>query len=262
MRSLIARGLQELARLLARISKLICYAAAGLLRRRELESAIALEWNRYAESGWASEPRLHEWEEELYFSVAHPKDRVLLVGCGTGRDLIPLIERGILADGLDIAEQAVERCRANLAKRGLAARLHAGPVETAPFPPEYDAAIFTWFAYSYIPESAARVRTLQATARLVRPGGRIVLTYLRRGFDRSPLLAGLARFVARLSRSDWRPEPGDQIEMLWGRDGPTFHLEHTFLREDVERETAAAGLRVLEHEGDDHGRIVLTKPEG
>jgi SAM-dependent methyltransferase len=60
--------------------------------------------------------------EEIEFwaaSIAAAGEPVLELGSGTGRVLIPLLERGIDIWGIDTSEPMLERCRALCAARGL-----------------------------------------------------------------------------------------------------------------------------------------------
>lgn len=261
MRHALAFLLAWLSRQLGRASSLLAYGMVGVLRKHELREKIEAEWNAFGRSGWSSYPNLGEWEKEFYLRQLQPGERVLLVGCGSGRDLIGLIEQGIRCDGLDIARRAVAACRERLRERGLEARLFECEIEQAAFDTAYDAAVFTWFAYGYIPESGARVRSLAALRAALRPGGRVLLTYQvrPRGISRVPI--AFARLLAVLTRSDWRPEHGDYLEVGGQANAPGVHFEHRFDAAEVVAEAQAAGFRVQWHDQPDEGRVVLVRSD-
>ena len=59
---------------------------------------------------------------------------------------------------------------------------------------------------------------------------------------RASALIQLARFAARVTGSDWRPELGDVVLPVHPAR-PLFHDEHPFGPGEIEREASAAGLR-------------------
>lgn len=256
-RSFGIRALGRLAWLLGAAGKAVTYSSVGLMRRRDLEQAIGRAWEEYGRTSWASQPGFMEWEEELYTRVLRPGDRVLLVGCGTGRDLVPLIQRGFDAAGLDLGAEAIEACRRNLEKKGLKAPLVAGSVVDAALPGSFDVVIFSWFCYSYVPGAQARVAALRRLRGLLRAQGRIVLTYFRNEPPISRIPCRLARLLSRLSGSDFLPEHGDYVEMWRGRGEPSLHFEHRFAPGELRREAEAAGLLIAFEELREDGRTVL-----
>ena len=82
--------------------------------------------------------KLHsEWYELISDGIDHSKeidfwvrrieeagDPVLELGCGTGRVLVPLLERGFEIVGIDISEDMLARCLATCEAKGLQAELH------------------------------------------------------------------------------------------------------------------------------------------
>lgn len=259
MRGLLLRLLDFGSRQLRRGSSLLAMGVVGAMRRAELREAIGRGWERYGQDGRAAPAILAQWEADFYGAHLEPKSRILLVGCGAGRDLIALAEKGHSLDGLDIAREALAACRADLMQRGLSARLYDCAVEEASFEAQYDAVVFTWFAYGYIPGAAARIRTLQVLSGILRPAGRILLTYQPRaaGVSRIPPMFG--RLVGRITRSDATPEHGDLVELLNRGREPSIHFEHSFAAAEVVAEAQAAGLRVQWHEQAQEGRAVLVR---
>jgi hypothetical protein len=171
--------------------------------------------------------------------------------------LLALRELGYRAEGLDVGPWCTARARAVLEARGLPTPVYTGAVETADIPGPFDVVIFSWFSYSYIPQSAARIGALRALRDHLIPGGRILITYepVRSPVRRWPIR--LARLVGWLSRSDWRLEYGDVVRL--GDPGRYFeHYEHRFTPEGLVDEVRAAGLTVAFHEGGEIGRAVLS----
>jgi SAM-dependent methyltransferase len=156
------------------------------MRREQRDGAIEAYWDQPAQASGT----LYEWESDFYLKHLPTGGRVLLVGCGGGRDLVGLSRHGFQVDGLDIAPGVIEACRERLATLGIAARLHTGRVAEARLEPVYDAAVMTWQGYGLIPERAERIRTLlRCAARCGREDGscsRIVPPPDRRGARGSP----------------------------------------------------------------------------
>ncbi|HNB36382.1 MAG TPA: class I SAM-dependent methyltransferase [Anaerolineales bacterium] len=61
---------------------------------------------------------------ELYdFMAHHPPGRALDIGCGTGTNLITLVNAGWQADGFDFASSAVQMAKKKINKAGLRAKV-------------------------------------------------------------------------------------------------------------------------------------------
>jgi SAM-dependent methyltransferase len=263
LRDRVFTGLYYCGRTCERASTLLFYAAAGTARLGELRAAIQRQWDQGGDPQWEpyTAAGLMAWERELYLRFLKPDDRVLVVGSGTGRDLLALLELGYRAEGLDVSPRCTAIAREVLRKRGWQAPVHTGAIETFAVPASFDAFVFAWFCYSYIPESSARIEVLRKLGAHLTAGGRILLSYARTETPPRRLPIRLARLVGRLSRSDWRPEYGDVLQLA--RPGRGFeHYEHQFTPDEFEGEARAAGLTVAFHEPADIGKAVLMRRGG
>jgi SAM-dependent methyltransferase len=232
----------------------LTYVAAGTLSREELWRSTLPHWDRFNASDDA-DTRLFDWEERLFGAWLRPRDRILLVGCGTGRDLVALLQRGHEVEGLDPARAALQVAETRLARHGLHATLHCGAAEEAALDGPFDAVVLSWYCYGYIVGAAARHAALTRLRRALAPGGRILLSYLVDGAAAGGALRlSAVRLGARLA-GGWRPEPGD---VVWADDAGHFHYEHLFGAADIEAEARTAGCVVLCHErGGERGVLVL-----
>jgi SAM-dependent methyltransferase len=244
------------ARALELAGRVGTYLAAGTLRVQDLRGAIANIWDDFGPGESYILSGLIPWESVLYGRFLKPADRILVVGCGTGRDLIALGRLGYRVEGLDLAPGAIAIARQMLEKEGLAAQLYTGPIEAAALPGRFDAFVLSWFCYSYIPQAETRVNVLRKLRALLSPGGRILISYL--SVERPPqsLPIRLTRLVARLTGSDWRPGLGDVVSTGGGLS-PRLHYEHQFVDGEFENEARAAGLTVVFHERGTEGTAVL-----
>lgn len=246
IRSLGYRLLWTAANALQRSANGCLCVAAGLLRRDELRAMSQTQWSGFCTSADDVDGGLYPWERRLYERVLHTSDRMLLVGCGAGRDLIALRERGFNVTGLEQTPELVELAREHLARRGLTGDVSTGFIETWPLDGPYDAVVFSNCCYSYVHPSASRVATLARIKSRLTPQGRVVILYTGLA-HRSLLAARLTGLATRLSGADWRPEPGDSFSRDYHSES-VLRYEHVFLPGEVANECAEAGLRVIEED--------------
>ena len=222
------------------------YLGAGLLSLRQLRDASIIRWEAYgtAESNVAD--GLEDWEAKVYREVLRPSDRVLLVGCGTGRDLIELAKLGCAVVGLEQSPMLADEARAHLRTLGLEGVVVATPVESYVTDSTSDAVVFSLYMYSYIIGAASRIAVLTRVRDHLSRGGRIILSYATLQ-PQSHVWISLARISSVCSGSDWWPHRGDRLH------GPSsqpelLNLEHQFSPDEIADECRAAGLRVIRDE--------------
>ena len=120
-----------------------------------------------------SDSRAHFWTELEFLSEhATPGMRVLDVGCGNGRLYPVLKERQIDYTGIDYS--------AGLLKEAI--RLHpdanflVGDATKLPFPDKSFDIIFSFATIHHIPSKILRQKFASEAARVLRPGGTLILT--------------------------------------------------------------------------------------
>lgn len=258
-RSLVA-CLVALARTLDRGVTVSTFAAAGLLRFETLGRHMAENWRHFGAT--QAEPDvaagLFNWEKQFYGPFLAAGHRVLVVGCGSGRDLLPLLEQGCRAEGLEPVAACADMARARLAARGLAAPVATADIATAALTGRYDVVIFSWLCYSYIPQRARRIAVLRKLVPHLVPEGRVLISYVLAQAPPRRAPWRLARLAAQLSRTDWRPEYGDVF--IARPDTGCIHFEHQFAPAEIEAEARDAGLTVTLHEQGSDGNIALGMP--
>ncbi len=125
-----------------------------------------------------------------------PDDRVLDVPCGHGRHANRLAERGVDVAGLDRSGEFLERARADADDRGVAVEYARGDMRELPWgDDEFDAAYNVFTSFGFFDDEGNR-RVLAELARVVRPGGRLVMEMV----DRDGMLY------------DYRPESVSEFE--------------------------------------------------
>ncbi|HUF90898.1 MAG TPA: methyltransferase domain-containing protein [Candidatus Limnocylindria bacterium] len=250
-RTAVFEGCRGLARGLDVVARTLVYAGAGLLTREQLREAITRRWNRFGHSRDFVLSGLDPSEAAFYHRFLERDDDILVVGSGSGRDLIALLREGYRADGLEPAAPAAERARAMVAEAGLRSDIRVGSMETTPPDRTYDVYIFSGLCYGYIPERRVRVAALAAARARLAPGGRILLSYVPRTTPVRLAPRLIAAAAARLAASGRRPEATDVMSLELGG----LHFEHQFLPGEIEAEAHAAGLHVSFHEIADGGGI-------
>lgn len=244
-------ALQLLGLGLYKCSSVMSLLAAGVLDQASLRRSIEGSW-----ANFDTEQRgLWAWEREFYDRFLEPGSLLLLVGAGTGRDLLGLLEAGYRVEGVELSHRSADRARRILANSGLHATIHTVAVEDWTSSNRYDAIVFSAGCYSLIPIAKRRVETLAKLRERLLPGGRILISYSP--FRETPSRGiRVAAWLMRLTRSDWRLEPGDILIYVPAH----LRFQHGFRPEEIEFEVLAAGLRVVWHQTTPAPLLVLEHP--
>lgn len=113
----------------------------------------------------------------------HPGERVLIVGIGTGADLI-FLPAGVIATGIDLSPDMLAKARLKLNRCLAAVKLIEGDAQTLLVEPACFDAVILNLILSVIPDGNA---CLQTALRALKPGGRGVIfdKFLPEGQDPS-----------------------------------------------------------------------------
>jgi SAM-dependent methyltransferase len=251
----VAFSLFQAGRFFARAARVFDYLAAGTLTIDQLRLGIERTWEDFSATDTDIAVGLTRREEEMIARFVFDGDDVLLVGSGSGRDLVALVGGGYRVTAVEPARRAVATCRRQLEMRGLTADLIEGFFEDVALPRRFDVIIFSGCCYGFIPESRRRIAALRKAADHLAMRGRIVISYMTAEPGHRALIQ-LTRFAARVTRSDWRPERGDVILPV-GPVHPLFHYEHRFGPGELEAEGLAAGLRAAHHCDFPHAPVMV-----
>jgi SAM-dependent methyltransferase len=100
---------------------------------------------------------------------------VLDLGCGTGRVLMPLLEAGVDADGVDLSTTMLDRLKAKVAKQGYRPRLLAADMRDFTLPRLYARVICAFNAFAHCENIEGQLATLRCCREHLAPGGALVL---------------------------------------------------------------------------------------
>ena len=258
LRNLATGALVAGARFLERASNALTAVAAGVCGEEDLLDRSQRHWDRTFGPFYQDHDifaGLMEWEKRVYDAYLPGRKRIGLIGCGPGRDLIALGQLGHEVEGVEISRQAAEMAKSHLAEAGIQGTVHCGDISRFVFPGEqYDAFIFSWFTYIFVPHANRRIQMLKKIRPKLAPDGCIILFFIATREHRSRPFIELARWVARVTRNPQPPELGDDFAQ-------DLHYSHAFTREEIFTEAEAAQFEVVHYEEGSGSDAAVLKPK-
>ncbi|RST71223.1 class I SAM-dependent methyltransferase [Siminovitchia acidinfaciens] len=100
---------------------------------------------------------------------------ILEPGVGTGRILIPLLEKGLKIDGFDVSNEMLKICRNNCEKRGLNPKLFEGNMESVSLETEYEAVIVPTGTFLLLHKREDSLSALRNFYNHLSDGGRLII---------------------------------------------------------------------------------------
>lgn len=100
---------------------------------------------------------------------------ILEPGVGTGRILIPLLEKGMKVDGFDVSDEMLKICRNNCEKRGLNPKLFEGKMESVSFETEYEAIIIPTGTFLLLHKREDSLNALRNFYNHLSDGGKLII---------------------------------------------------------------------------------------
>lgn len=105
---------------------------------------------------------------------------VLDIGCGNGRNLIPFLERGFPAVGIDFSKNMIKEAKKFLEKRNLKAKLLVADVLNLPFKDsKFDYIIYVSTLH-HLPSRKLRIKSLKEVKRVLKPDGKVLISVWKR----------------------------------------------------------------------------------
>jgi len=116
-----------------------------------------------------------------------PGEQVLDVGCGTGTLAMEVqrrVSRAGRVAGVDPGIQQIARARAKAARRHVPIEFQIGVIERLPFPEQTFDVVLSTLMMHHLPTSLKR-QGLSEIARVLKPGGRLVIADFKRKKERA-----------------------------------------------------------------------------
>ena len=245
---LLRRGSGLLSTLAFGICDLVELRTRNLRYYEQLENFMTAE---HIQSG------LMDWEQEAYSRYLPTNGTIGLIGCGAGRDVLGLLERGYAVDGVDASEKCIELALRHLESSGYEAELFAADISSFEFPRQaYDTFIFSWFTYNHIPDASVRIRILDRLRRRLASDGIVLLTLPGPAeLPQSPK-RWITRLAAKVSRNQNPPDSKDRFLVRSLQDGGLLYMR-AIDQDDIVSEAGAAGLRLIHFEHMGEGESIV-----
>jgi ubiquinone/menaquinone biosynthesis C-methylase UbiE len=211
-------------------------------RVRKVYETIADEYDERIPGVGVIDDMFTDSEFAWVLGKVRPDDELLDMGCGTGRFTVPLAERVKAVSGLDLSPMMLATARKKLADRGLTADLREGDMAALPFADESFDVVVCMLALMHIPR-ADRQQVFHEVARVLKPGGRLVMGVKNTVFER--LFQG-DRFAA-IDITDVQAEELIFTETRSGED--MVAPWHSFSPDELTALSAVAGLNLVHLRG-------------
>jgi len=182
-----------------------------------------------------------------------PPATVLDVGCGAGREALALTRMGYTVTGVDVTSALVEQARILASEHEMEIEFRLGDGKSLDFADaSYDYILLITQMIHHVPLHANRVGLLREAGRVVKPEGRILLTYNDHNIakDHEPWGAGWRSDADKADELAARYsilETGDSFTRdCQGKPSGAFGYGHQLPREEMEAEVLEAGLEIVE----------------
>lgn len=135
------------------------------------------DYPHYYDVGFREDtPREAKFFEKAFAKYIPGKvKRVFEPGCGSGRLVVEMAERGFQVTGLDLNQPALDYCKEQLDKKGLKATLMNGDMTAFELKRPADAAFNTINTFRHLLTEEDAVKHLKCVAANLRPGGIYIL---------------------------------------------------------------------------------------
>jgi len=254
----LAFSLLKIGRRVERIGRGL--AVASFTRDETFDLSVA-EWEAFGDDNPLEQ--WFAWEADILARHVRPGDSILVVGAGSGRDVLPFLAAGYDVTALDITPRALDTLKERARTRGFTlTTVHASIVDAELAPRAFDVALFSWFSFSYLQGRAGRRAALSRSEAALRPGGRIILSYPVRVGGRAvaPPASLIVRAAARLL-GGLLAETGDEAIVSGTAARPAVFFTHPFAPSEIEDEVKETGFSIVFHErpNPDVGVMVLQR---
>ncbi|MBL4575358.1 MAG: class I SAM-dependent methyltransferase [Opitutaceae bacterium] len=151
-----------------------------------------------------------EYDDEAFYSwlLSEKNGKILEVACGTGRILIPLLQRNWDIQGLDASETMLNLCKKTALAKGLNPLLHHQKMEEMSLPEKYDSIFLPGFSFQLLTLRDQADQALQHFRNHLNKDGQLIIsTFVPWDF----LQNAEGENIWRLRKETLRPKDNTQI---------------------------------------------------
>ena len=135
--------------------------------------------------------------------LADCQGKILEPGVGTGRILIPLLERGLDVDGFDVSTEMLDICQTNCDQRGLQPNIFEGKMESFSLDEKYEAIIVPTGSFLLLHSREESIKALHNFHDHLTNGGRLIIdTFLQTDLSTN-----------NVSTRTWQPKDDEMITL-------------------------------------------------
>jgi len=139
-------------------------------RAKEIIEENKKTYNEVAEDFYQTRRKYSSETEELKAYVKE-NEKVLDLGCGTGRLYEIFKDKGVDYTGIDFSEELIK-----IAREKHGDRFIVGDILSLPFPDKNFDSVWSIAVLHHIPSKELRKRTLGEIRRVLKPNGRVIVT--------------------------------------------------------------------------------------
>jgi len=243
-------------RLLAALESLHTGVLLGLLRRDSLQRLTALSYDAralYLDEAYNTSG-LYDWERVAIERHFRRGSRLLLGGCGGGRELLALASDGFVVDAFEPNHAYVAQAQRNLDEKQLRGRVLRSAPDAMPdeFAGPYDGVVLGWGMYTHVVGRDRRIALLRALHERLVEGAPLLLSFWVRDASSRRLRwqQGVAATFASASFNPRRPEFGDDMNQQ--------AFVHWFDEAGIGAELREAGFQPVSFKATPFGHVVAT----
>ncbi|MTI95244.1 MAG: class I SAM-dependent methyltransferase [Firmicutes bacterium] len=144
--------------------------------RQLLEQGLATEITSYDENNTYDTAIQFTEDLEFYLELARGR-RVLDIGCGTGRVMLPLLQAGVDVTGIDMSPHMLKLAAEKLNGAGFTPELHQGDMRDFNLESEFDLIIIPYYSMTYMHSDAERSTVLNCCWRHLASGGMLAFDF-------------------------------------------------------------------------------------
>ena len=209
---------------------------------RNVYQELAAEYDERIPGTTNADKRFTDAEMAFVTTKMTSADDVLDMGCGTGRFTLPLAQHAKKVTGLDASAAMIEQARSKAQQQGLTIDFHEADMEQLPFEDQSFDVVVSMLALMHIP-LASRQKVFLEASRVLRPGGRLLVSVKNSLFERlSP--------VDRFASVDLTDIQAKELVFTNTQSGKELRAPwYSFSPQELSRLSALAGLTMVDLKG-------------